>query len=103
MPNPNIQGDRFEINVINQLNDDTMLRSTSVVRTAAIIPPEPIHYSFRSIGMAFSNQAPTGQTALHSSVNALYLPTTHFSTRSTSPINLARFGTIPIILRNTVM
>jgi len=54
-----IQGDIFSINVIDNLTDDTMLKSTSIVR-ADLDPPRLLNLFPNSIGMASSRRTPAG-------------------------------------------
>lgn len=66
---PSRQGDRFQINVVNKLVNETMLTSTSIVRRCLKLihivehtdarPTTP--FDCHSIGMAYINVHPLGQ------------------------------------------
>lgn len=94
------QGDRFKLNVINSLTDNTMLRSTTIVRVdSRRTRPMFIHYPPlitppHSTGTGSTRRGRTPQTGRLSSPNAPLLPTTLSSTNSPSQSRREHIGTI---------
>lgn len=100
------KGSQFQLNVIDSLTDNTMLRSTSIVRLLQTIFPLarcPLWQLSSSIGMASSKMDLIGPTAHPSWHSARLPPTTHFCMISPYPIRPEHSGTIPTCQPNTVM
>ena len=93
------KGDRFQLNVVNNLDDSTMERSTSVVRISKVSIFAKAPNTSRSIGMAFSRKGRTGPTERLSLRSALYLPLDLFFMTSMWTHRSARTGIMPISVR----
>lgn len=93
------KGDTLNLNVINNLNDDTMLRSTSIVSFVGMLSCLPeVNLGCNSIGMAFSRRALIGPTVQSVLASALYHPITHFYMTLMCRAKLVPFGIIHILV-----
>jgi iron transport multicopper oxidase len=94
------KGDRFQINVVNLLNDDTMLKTTSVVsglvQFAILLRLLHIHIDFYtdSTGMEYFNEIRAGQMDYRLSPNAPSHRGTHFYMTFVYQIRRGHSGTI---------
>jgi hypothetical protein len=59
--NDRLKGGAFVLNVVDALTDNTMLKSTSIVRDFLLFQSHS-HEFFRSIGTEFSRREPIGPT-----------------------------------------
>jgi len=98
------QGDFMQINVVNNLSDNTLFRSTSIV----CFSPSPcltVVLMIRvkhSTGMECTNTRPTGLMELLVSTNAQSRQTNRSCTNSLQPIRLVPFGIIPTIVSHSI-
>ena len=93
------KGDRFELNVIDQLTDTTMFRSTSIVSGCSSQPLDflTIKHNY-SIGMEYFNTELVFQMVLLESLNVQLFLKIRSCIVSPSQTRQERFGTIHIIV-----